>query len=131
MRCRIARTCATRSGRRAGHDGARRTRDARVHRVWRPARDRQARAWGNRGRRGGEWAGRVAGRPARKDRRRRAVGIAGGPEKHAYVRGRIGFDAAVDHRAPDFAAKLAAACPDGIDVYFENVGGAIWQAVLP
>ena len=41
------------------------------------------------------------------------------------------FDAAVDHRDPDFVAKLTAACPDGIDVYFENVGGAIWQAVLP
>ncbi len=43
----------------------------------------------------------------------------------------LGFDAAVDHRAADFAAQLAAACPDGIDVYFENVGGAVWQAVLP
>ena len=41
------------------------------------------------------------------------------------------FDAAVDHRASDFAEKLAAACPNGIDVYFENVGGAVWQAVLP
>ena len=41
------------------------------------------------------------------------------------------FDAAIDHRDVDFAAKLAAACPDGIDVYFENVGGAVWQAVLP
>ena len=43
----------------------------------------------------------------------------------------LGFDAVVDHRAADFATRLAAACPDGIDVYFENVGGAIWQAVLP
>jgi NADPH-dependent curcumin reductase len=41
------------------------------------------------------------------------------------------FDAAIDHRAPDFADKLAAACPKGIDVYFENVAGAVWQAVLP
>ena len=41
------------------------------------------------------------------------------------------FDAAVDHRAADFPAQVAAACPDGIDVYFENVGGATWQAVLP
>ena len=55
----------------------------------------------------------------------RAVGIAGGPEKVAYLR-EIGFDAAIDHRAPDFAEQLAAACPDGIDVYFENVGGAVW-----
>ena len=61
----------------------------------------------------------------------RAVGIAGGPEKCAYVRDELGFDAAVDHRAADFAAKLAAACPNGIDVYYENVGGAVWQAVLP
>ncbi|AQA24163.1 zinc-binding dehydrogenase family protein [Rhodococcus sp. MTM3W5.2] len=60
----------------------------------------------------------------------RAVGIAGGPEKVAYLR-EIGFDAAIDHRAPDFAEQLAAACPDGIDVYFENVGGAVWAAVFP
>src|SRR6266851_4320927 len=61
----------------------------------------------------------------------RAVGIAGGPEKCAYVQDELGFDAAVDHKGPDFAAKLTVACPDGIDVYFENVGGAVWQAVLP
>ena len=61
----------------------------------------------------------------------RAVGIAGGPEKCTYVKDELGFDAAVDHKGPDFAAKLTAACPDGIDVYFENVGGAVWQAVLP
>jgi NADPH-dependent curcumin reductase len=61
----------------------------------------------------------------------RAVGIAGGPEKCAYVKDELGFDAAVDHKGADFAAQLAAACPDGIDVYFENVGGAVWQAVLP
>lgn len=61
----------------------------------------------------------------------RAVGIAGGPEKCAFVRDELGFDAAVDHRAPDFARQLAAVCPDGIDVYFENVGGAVWDAVFP
>jgi NADPH-dependent curcumin reductase CurA len=61
----------------------------------------------------------------------RAVGIAGGPEKCAYVKDELRFDAAIDHRAADFPAQLAAACPNGIDVYFENVGGAIWQAVLP
>jgi NADPH-dependent curcumin reductase CurA len=61
----------------------------------------------------------------------RAVGIAGGPEKCAYVKDELRFDAAIDHRDSNFAAKLTAACPDGIDVYFENVGGAIWQAVLP
>ena len=61
----------------------------------------------------------------------RAVGIAGGPEKCAYVKNEFRFDAAIDHRAPDFPAQLTAVCSDGIDVYFENVGGAIWQAVLP
>jgi NADPH-dependent curcumin reductase len=47
------------------------------------------------------------------------------------VKDELRFDAAVDHHGADFPARLAAACPDGIDVYFENVGGAIWQAVLP
>jgi NADPH-dependent curcumin reductase CurA len=61
----------------------------------------------------------------------RAVGIAGGPEKCRYVTDELRFDAAIDHRAPDFAEQLAAACPKGIDVYFENVAGAVWQAVLP
>ena len=61
----------------------------------------------------------------------RAVGIAGGPAKCAYVQDELRFDAAIDHRDPDFSAQLTAACPNGIDVYFENVGGAVWQAVLP
>jgi NADPH-dependent curcumin reductase len=61
----------------------------------------------------------------------RAVGIAGGPEKCAFVKDVLRFDAAVDHRAVDFPAQLEAACPNGIDVYFENVGGSVWQAVLP
>ncbi|WP_430331609.1 NADP-dependent oxidoreductase [Rhodococcus sp. ACT016] len=61
----------------------------------------------------------------------RAVGIAGGPDKCAYVRDQLGFDAAIDHRAPDFADRLKAAVPDGIDVYFENVGGPVTAAVLP
>ena len=61
----------------------------------------------------------------------RAVGIAGGSEKCRYVSDELRFDAVVDHRAPDFADQLAAACPAGIDVYFENVGGAVWQAVRP
>jgi NADPH-dependent curcumin reductase CurA len=60
----------------------------------------------------------------------RAVGIAGGPEKVAYL-SEIGFDAALDHRAPDFKDQLAAATPGGIDVYFENVGGHVWDAVFP
>jgi NADPH-dependent curcumin reductase len=61
----------------------------------------------------------------------RAVGIAGGAEKCRLLLEEFRFDAAVDHRASDFAEKLAAACPNGVDVYFENVGGAVWQAVLP
>jgi NADPH-dependent curcumin reductase CurA len=61
----------------------------------------------------------------------RAVGIAGGPEKCAYVRDQLGFDAVIDHRSGRFAEMLAKSCPSGIDVYFENVGGPIWQAVLP
>lgn len=60
----------------------------------------------------------------------RAVGIAGGPAKVAYLR-ELGFDAALDHYAPDFADRLADATPDGIDVYFENVGGRVWDAVFP
>lgn len=61
----------------------------------------------------------------------RVVGIAGGPDKVAHVQGDLGFDVALDHRADDFADQLAAACPDGIDVYFENVGGKVFDAVLP
>lgn len=61
----------------------------------------------------------------------RAVGIAGGADKCAFVRDELGFDAAVDHRADDFAEQLKAACPDGIDIYFENVGGPVWDAVFP
>lgn len=66
-----------------------------------------------------------------KIKRARAVGIAGGAEKCRYVVDQLGFDACIDHRAPDFAQQLAAACPAGIDVYFENVGGAVFDAVLP
>jgi NADPH-dependent curcumin reductase CurA len=61
----------------------------------------------------------------------RAVGIAGGPEKCRALTEEFGFDAAIDHRNPHFAGNLAAACPKGIDVYFENVGGAVWDAVFP
>ena len=61
----------------------------------------------------------------------RAVGIAGGTEKCRYVTKELGFDDCVDHRTPDFAARLAAACPKGVDVYFENVGGAVFEAVFP
>src|SRR5450755_3099382 len=61
----------------------------------------------------------------------RAVGIAGGADKCRYVQQELGFDDCVDHRDPDFAAKLKDACPKGIDVYFENVGGAVFEAVFP
>jgi len=74
--------------------------------------------------------GSLVGQLAREEGAR-VVAIAGGPDKRAYLRDTLRFDAALDHRAPDFAAQLAAACPKGIDVYFENVGGAVWQAVLP
>src|ERR1700742_1607579 len=61
----------------------------------------------------------------------RAVGIAGGKDKCDYVTRELGFDACLDHRDPDLAAKLKEACPKGIDVYFENVGGAVFEAVFP
>jgi NADPH-dependent curcumin reductase CurA len=61
----------------------------------------------------------------------RAVGIAGGPDKCRFVTEVLGFDACVDHRDVDLADALAAVCPSGIDIYFENVGGAVQQAVWP
>ena len=61
----------------------------------------------------------------------RAVGIAGGREKCDYVKRELGFDDCIDHRDPNFAARLKEACPKGIDVYFENVGGAVFEAVFP
>ena len=61
----------------------------------------------------------------------RVVGIAGGPDKVRYLTEELGFDVGLDHRAPDFADQLRAAVPDGIDIYFENVGGHVWDAVLP
>ena len=61
----------------------------------------------------------------------RVVGIAGGPEKCAHVVENLGFDACIDHKADNFSDQLKAACPDGVDVYFENVGGRVLYAVLP
>jgi len=61
----------------------------------------------------------------------RAVGIAGGKDKCEFVKNELGFDHCVDHRDPDLAARLKDACPKGIDVYFENVGGAVFDAVFP
>ena len=61
----------------------------------------------------------------------RVVGVAGGPEKCAWCTDELGFDACVDYKSPSFAENLKAACPDGVDVYFENVGGAVLEAVAP
>jgi len=61
----------------------------------------------------------------------RVVGVAGGPEKCRFVVEELGFDACVDYKAGNLEADLKAACPDGIDIYFENVGGAVTRAVAP
>ncbi|MBK0392610.1 NADP-dependent oxidoreductase [Ramlibacter algicola] len=61
----------------------------------------------------------------------RVVGVAGGPLKCAHAVQVLGFDACIDRHDPRFAVNLRDACPDGIDVYFENVGGAVLLAVLP
>ena len=73
--------------------------------------------------------GSVAGQLARM-RGARVVGIAGGADKCAVLTDQLGFDAAVDYKAPDWLAQLAAATPDGVDVLFENVGGAVFEAVI-
>lgn len=61
----------------------------------------------------------------------RVVGIAGAAKKCKYAVEELGYDACVSHYDKDMASQLAAACPDGIDVYFENVGGSSWEAVMP
>ncbi|MGB5854162.1 MAG: NADP-dependent oxidoreductase [Oceanisphaera sp.] len=61
----------------------------------------------------------------------KVVAIAGGTDKCSYARDNLGVDACLDHKADDFAEQLAKACPDGIDVYFESVGGKVLDAVLP
>ena len=61
----------------------------------------------------------------------RAVGIAGGREKCAHVVNTLGFDACVDYKAAGFPEALRAAVPGGVDIYFESVGGAVFDAVLP
>ena len=61
----------------------------------------------------------------------RAVGIAGGEIKCAYVRDELGFDDCIDYKAAGFDERLKQACPEGIDIYFENVGGAVTKAVAP
>ncbi len=61
----------------------------------------------------------------------KVIGIAGGADKCHFVTKDLGFDACVDHHGEDLPTRLAIACPQGIDVYFENVGGAVFDAVLP
>ena len=61
----------------------------------------------------------------------RVVGIAGAKKKCEYAVKEVGYDACVSHYDDDMAQQLAAQCPDGIDVYFENVGGSSWEAVMP
>ena len=61
----------------------------------------------------------------------RTVGVAGGKEKCDFAVNELGFDICIDHKAEDFAEQLKAACPDGIDIYYENVGGHVFDAVMP
>jgi NADPH-dependent curcumin reductase CurA len=74
--------------------------------------------------------GQIAGQLARL-KGLRVVGIAGREDKCRFVTDELGFDACVSHLSPDFPEDLRAACPDGVDVYFENVGGRVFEAVLP
>lgn len=61
----------------------------------------------------------------------RVVGVAGGSEKCRHAVEVLGFDECIDHHADDFSERLAKACPQGIDIYYENVGGKVFDAVLP
>lgn len=74
--------------------------------------------------------GAVAGQLAKREGAR-VIGIAGGRAKCRYVETELRFDACIDHRSADLAAALDHACPDGIDVYWENVGGAVQRTVFP
>jgi NADPH-dependent curcumin reductase CurA len=60
----------------------------------------------------------------------RTIAIAGGPEKCRWVTSELGADAAIDYKSEDVAARLAHYCPDGVDLYFDNVGGAILEAAI-
>jgi hypothetical protein len=73
--------------------------------------------------------GAVAGQVA-KIKGCRVIGIAGGPAKCSYIVDELGFDAAVDYKSQDVKAGLKDHCPDGIHVYFDNVGGEILEAAL-
>ena len=73
--------------------------------------------------------GSIAGQVA-KLQGARVVGIAGGPEKCDWLVREAHFDAAIDYKGEDVGARLSALCPKGVDVFFDNVGGAILDAVL-
>ena len=61
----------------------------------------------------------------------KVIGIAGGPEKCSFVKNELGFDACIDYKAGNLVADLKDACPNGVDIYFENVGGEVTRAVAP
>ena len=61
----------------------------------------------------------------------RSIGIAGGSEKCRYVKEELQFDDCLDYKSGNFAEKLGLACPDGVDIYFENVGGEVTKTVAP
>lgn len=61
----------------------------------------------------------------------RVIGVAGGEEKCRYAKEQLGFDECIDHKADDFAEQLAKVCDKGVDIYFENVGGKVFDAVMP
>ncbi len=74
--------------------------------------------------------GSAAGQIAKLKGAAKVVGIAGGPEKCAWIVDELGFDAAIDYKHDDVAARLRELCPQGIDLYFDNVGGEILNACL-
>jgi NADPH-dependent curcumin reductase len=74
--------------------------------------------------------GSAAGQIAKIKGAKKVVGIAGGPEKCAYIVDELGFDEAIDYKNDDVAARLRQACPEGIDLYFDNVGGSILNDCL-
>ena len=74
--------------------------------------------------------GSAAGQIAKIKGAKKVVGIAGGAEKCAYIVDELGFDEAIDYKNENVAARLREACPDGIDLYFDNVGGSILNDCL-
>jgi hypothetical protein len=74
--------------------------------------------------------GSTAGQIAKIKGAKKVVGIAGGPEKCAYIVEELGFDEAIDYKNEKVAARLREACPEGIDLYFDNVGGSILNDCL-